>query len=325
MPPVKRPRTTRAATYIAKTACPARRPPVPTEQNTNPAPPSSANAGMITLNFEALTASISTAVQQAVQSALSTASTSVDRAQIDASTAQVPETLVSQAVKSEISTVTSSTGQVTTYTKGSGPTTKFHSVAISLAARVSSKLKARIWAQEYTELCSLLTIAPSNNSYLLYLKTNNDNSSAMPKLCLEPNNKPRRIYNISQWLTVFNTFNKLQKCRDLLSEFFHKRSITLRHRQSLIGLLNFVLVIVLGCAFLHRLIDLTIGIKRPTHHTQLTKDAKDDLLVWLQFLDLYNGKSFFLDEIWKMSKSLELYTDSAGSRGYSAIFLAITG
>ena len=110
--------------------------------------------------------------------------------------------------------------------------------------------------------------------------------------------------------------DKLQK-----SEFLRKRSVTLRELQSLIGLLNFACsVIVPGRAFLRRLIDLTTGIQRPTHHIRLTNDTKDDLRVWLQFLDLYNGKSFFLAEIWETSNTLELYTYSAGSKGYSAVF-----
>ena len=115
--------------------------------------------------------------------------------------------------------------------------------------------------------------------------------------------------------------DKLQKCRDLLSEFLRKRSVTLRDLQSLIGLLNFACsVIVPGRAFLRRLIDLTKGIKRPTHHIRLTVDAKNDVLVWLQFLDSFNGKSFFLTDVWETSNTLELYTDSAGSRGYGAVF-----
>ena len=74
--------------------------------------------------------------------------------------------------------------------------------------------------------------------------------------------------------------NKLQRCRNLLSEFFRKRSVTLPELQFLIGLLNFACsVIVRGRAFLCLLIDLTTGIQRPTHHIRLTKDTKDDLRV----------------------------------------------
>ena len=204
MPPVRRTRTTRASTRAAKAAAarPAGRPAVLTDQTVNPAPPTAATTGMINLNFEVLTASISAAVQQAVQTALVANSTS------GANPAEAPETLVSQAIESEVSAITTNAGQVITNTVSPGPrpATEFRSVAISLAARVSSKIKAKIWAQEYIDLGSLLTISPSNHSYSFSLKTNSDDSSPKPKLCLEPNDKPRRLYNTSQWLTAFNTF-----------------------------------------------------------------------------------------------------------------------
>jgi len=53
---------------------------------------------------------------------------------------------------------------------------------------------------------------------------------------------------------------KLQKCRNLSTDFFSRRSVCLKELQSLIGLLNFTcLVVVPGRAFLRRLIDLTKG------------------------------------------------------------------
>ena len=118
-----------SSTRSTKAARLTRRPVVPNEQTTNPAPTSSANTGMINLNFEALTASISAAVQQAIQSGLTTSSTLVDRPQIDANTAaQVPETVVSQAIESEVSSMTSSAVQVINNTEGLGPDQggKFH-------------------------------------------------------------------------------------------------------------------------------------------------------------------------------------------------------
>ena len=165
---------------------------------------------MVKVNLEALTASLSAAVQQAVRSALTAASTSggsPQRKNIVAQVPDVPANLVSQVVETEVSDLTNA-GQIPLNTEGTGPrpTTEFRSVAISLAARVNSKTKAKIWAQQYIDLGSLLSIAPSNNSYSLSLKSTNDNSSATPKLCLEPNDKPRRIFNINQWLTAFNIF-----------------------------------------------------------------------------------------------------------------------
>ena len=109
----------------------------------------------------------------------------------------VPENLMSQVVGTEVSALTNA-GQIPLNMERTGPcpTTDIRRVAISLAVRVNSKTKAKIWVQEYIDLGSLLSIAPSNNSYSLSLKSPNDNSSAIPKL--------RRIFNINQWLTTFN-------------------------------------------------------------------------------------------------------------------------
>ena len=64
--------------------------------------------------------------------------------------------------------------------------------------------------------------------------------------------------------------------------------------QSLIGLLNFACsVIISGRASLRRLIDLTIGVKAAHHRIRLTSQVKEDLRVWLEFLNNFNGKSFF--------------------------------
>lgn len=61
--------------------------------------------------------------------------------------------------------------------------------------------------------------------------------------------------------------DKLQKCRTLLESFRKRRKVTLRELQSVIGLLNFTCsVIVPGRAFLRRMIDLTVGVRRPHHH-----------------------------------------------------------
>lgn len=114
--------------------------------------------------------------------------------------------------------------------------------------------------------------------------------------------------------------DKLEKCRTMLLDFYKRRKVTLRELQSLIGLLNFTCSVVLpGRAFLRRLIDLTRGIRRPHFKIRLNKDAKSDLIVWLSFLEQYNGRTFFLDE--RMSASrYEITSDAAGSKGYGALF-----
>jgi len=91
--------------------------------------------------------------------------------------------------------------------------------------------------------------------------------------------------------------------------------------QSLLGLLNFTCsVIVPGRAFLRRMIDLTKGLRRPHHRIRLSKETKSDMIVWLTFLEEFNGRPFFIEEKWLSSPSLKLVTDAAGSKGYGAIF-----
>ena len=114
---------------------------------------------------------------------------------------------------------------------------------------------------------------------------------------------------------------KLQKCRAMLQNFQARRSVCLRELQSLIGLLNFTcLVVVPGRAFLRRMIDLTKGVKKPHHHIRLSKGARSDIVLWLSFLENFNGRSFFLRDVWDTSQTLQLYTDAAGSIGFGAVF-----
>ena len=115
--------------------------------------------------------------------------------------------------------------------------------------------------------------------------------------------------------------DKLAKCSQLISLFLLRKKVTLHDIQVLTGLLNFACsVIVPGRAFLRRLIDLTMGIKAPYHKIRLSKEVKEDLRVWQEFLFTYNGRSFFLSDNWASSNTLQLYTDASGALGFGAIF-----
>ena len=114
---------------------------------------------------------------------------------------------------------------------------------------------------------------------------------------------------------------KLLKCKQLIAEFIKKKKATLRELQSLTGVPNFACsVVVPGRCFLRRLIDLTIGLKRPGHFVRVSKEVKADLFTWQQFFQEYNGKSFFLNEKWENCLSLQLFTDAAGAHGFVAVF-----
>ena len=115
--------------------------------------------------------------------------------------------------------------------------------------------------------------------------------------------------------------DKLVKCTSLIVDFLRRKKVSLKEVQSLTGLLNFACsVVVPGRCFLRRLIDLTVGARRSHHLIRVTREVREDLQVWLAFLQNFNGKSFFLDEVWFSSPKLDLYTDASGALGFGAIF-----
>ena len=113
---------------------------------------------------------------------------------------------------------------------------------------------------------------------------------------------------------------KVTKCLTAICHLQSEKG-DLERPPSIIGLLNFACsVIIPGRAFLRRLINLIIGIKRPYHFIRLNTEVKKDLRIWQTFLDSFNGKSFFLEERWSSSYSLCFYSDAAQSKGYGLIF-----
>lgn len=114
---------------------------------------------------------------------------------------------------------------------------------------------------------------------------------------------------------------KIVKCLTAIENCIGRKKITLRDLQSVIGLLNFACTVIIpGRVFLRRLINLTIGVKRPFHRVAITNEVRKDLLVWKQFLSTFNGKTMFLEEAWLPSNILQFFTDAAQSLGFGIIF-----
>ena len=115
--------------------------------------------------------------------------------------------------------------------------------------------------------------------------------------------------------------DKIDKCLSLIANFLTRKKVTLNEIQSLTGMQKLACsVVVPGRAFLHRLIDLTVGAHSPCHYTRINKEVKADLRLWQSFLTGFNGRSFFLQDFWDSSDKLELFTDAAGSLGFGAVF-----
>ena len=104
----------------------------------------------------------------------------------------------------------------------------------------------------------------------------------------------------------------IDKIKDVLS----RKKITLKAMQSLIGSLNFACrAIAPGRPFCRRLINAICGLKKPHHRLRVSKPIKQDLIMWIQFFQGFNGISVFHDRFWMSNDDVELYTDSAGGVG----------
>ena len=115
--------------------------------------------------------------------------------------------------------------------------------------------------------------------------------------------------------------DKIGKWVSMISDFIHRKKVTLKDVQSLSGLLNFACsVIRTGRAFLRRLIDVTVGVRLPNHFIRLNHEVKEDFKTWLSFLLDFNRRYFFVDDLWLNSSKLNLFTDASGAHGFGTIF-----
>ena len=115
--------------------------------------------------------------------------------------------------------------------------------------------------------------------------------------------------------------DKLDKGRSLIAEFKGRSKVSLKEIQSLTGFLNFTTSVILpGKPFLRRLINLSKGLKKSFYKVRLTRPVREDLALWEEFLQDYNGASFFIEEEWVSADKLHLFTDAAKALGYGLIF-----
>ena len=111
---------------------------------------------------------------------------------------------------------------------------------------------------------------------------------------------------------------KLESVIDKVTKGLSSNKLTLRELQSLIGSLSFICKAVApGRAFLRRLIDLTCGIKKHWHLIRVSFGAKEDLRMWLVFLQDFNGVSIFQDQMWLGGEDAKIFTDASGVIGFA--------
>ena len=167
-----------------------------------PASGNSPNSNTMMVDVQALSATISVAVSQAVQKALEQVPQAVQP------TEKAPEPEVEAAVEEDVSSLTvqgTALGLATTPFPMPSSKQPFSSIAIALGSRVSPKIKAKIWANEYIDLGALLSLSPNQDRYSISL-SQAPTSSTQPKLTLEPCQPSKKIHSFNQWLSAFNTF-----------------------------------------------------------------------------------------------------------------------
>jgi len=114
---------------------------------------------------------------------------------------------------------------------------------------------------------------------------------------------------------------KLTKCRRTLTVFLARRSLCLRELQSLIGLLNFM---SRCCTRTYvSFVSLNRSYERRAKASSSRSSLKRREIRPRNLASIsgnFNGRSFFLEDVWGSSDTLKLYTDSAGSIGFGAVF-----
>lgn len=89
---------------------------------------------------------------------------------------------------------------------------------------------------------------------------------------------------------------KIREIKAALQEASSKNKLTKRELQCLAGKLNFAArVIYGGRTFLRRIIDTINTLERPHHHKRLTQTMRKDLQWWIDFMETFNGITFFVD------------------------------
>lgn len=90
--------------------------------------------------------------------------------------------------------------------------------------------------------------------------------------------------------------------------------------QVLVGHINFACKVVFpGCTFLRCLCDAMVRVCQLHHRVRVTTGMKQDLQVWLSFLEGFNGIAFWHEEVC-LEVELQVHSDATGSLGLEIYF-----
>ena len=90
--------------------------------------------------------------------------------------------------------------------------------------------------------------------------------------------------------------DKMHEFRLQLINIRNKSKVCKRQLQSLLGKLNWATqVIIGGRTFLRKIIDAITALKAPWHRTRITRDLRQDIDWWLNFMHVFNGRMPMMD------------------------------
>lgn len=114
---------------------------------------------------------------------------------------------------------------------------------------------------------------------------------------------------------------KVVRITDLLGSFIARKTCTKRELLQLLGHLNFASrVIIPGRSFVSYLLSLASSVKEYHHHVHLSTSCREDMNMWLLFLQQWNGTCFFHETELISNTDLKLYTDASSTIGYGGYF-----
>ena len=178
-------------------------------------PPKEDSSSTVLVNVGAIPSTISAVVTQAIKTAFSPENLA---SLIGAGNQQEAPRLVDQTVGDEVIAISTTHGQSGTdegafnhlnslvNVNDPRPQSLFTSVSVPLTTRISSKVKAKIWANDYIYFATLLSDSPQDEGKYSLAMSPSVSSSSQPSLTLAPYHTSKRISNISQWVSAFSIF-----------------------------------------------------------------------------------------------------------------------
>ncbi|MEW8545791.1 MAG: reverse transcriptase domain-containing protein, partial [Candidatus Thiodiazotropha sp.] len=90
--------------------------------------------------------------------------------------------------------------------------------------------------------------------------------------------------------------SKLREVEEIMKQILKRKKVTKRDIQSLVGKLNWITQCIYGGRYhMRRLIDRSNTLRKSWHRTLVTKEMKQDIIWWLEFMSIFNGTMKMVD------------------------------